>query len=364
MNPIANKIANWHYADGFRKDLTFDGGRSMILVAASAYNAGGMIGSEYNGLVVIDSDNNSIVLEKHLLESSGSAGPSRRQAAEFERIAGMTQWRDFAAWLKSTPGFKGGVPDIDEAYPTIPTVNAVVLKAARYRTVPGLPGEDILPVQLREAHDSPENGYEYPHRTRLDMAAFIAGHTSYRERYRDTHLAWNIKVHGADMSGKVEGGEARIDPALDELWTAHAEARYDELFWDACRDGIREYVDGEATTYPGTDQGDFAFETRGRQGGYLVLTEWRGNKMGFGGHDELVDMLLDMEPADLAALYGAIVCLDKDIQPERVFADNMAFLREKMEEDWADPDVAEEAARELGLEDWVHPSRAAAPAPM
>lgn len=364
MNPTANKIASWHYADGFRKDLTFDGGRSMILVAASALNAGGMIGPEYNGLVVIDSDNNSIVLERHLPESSGSKGPSRRQAAEFERVGGMTEWRDFTAWLKSAPGFKGGVPDIDEAFPTIPTVAAVVLKAARDRTVPGLPGEDILPATLREAHDNPGNGYEYPLRTRLDMAAFIAGHTSYRERHRDTHLAWNIKVRGADMSGKVEGGEALIDPAFDELWAAHAEARYDELFWNACRDGIREYVEGEATTYPGSDQGDFAFETRGRTGGYLVLTEWRGNNMGFGGHDELVDILLGMEPSDLAALYGAIVCFDKDIQPERVFADNMAFQREKAEEDWADPDVAEEAARKLGLEDWVHPARVSAPGPM
>lgn len=363
MNPLANKIANWHYAEGFRKDLTFDGGRSMILVAATAYNAGGMIGPEYNGLVVIDSDNNHVVLDKHMRESSGSAGPSRRQVAEFERVAEMTQWRDFAAWLKAAPGFKGGVPDIDEAHPTAPTVNAIVLKAARDRTVPGLPGEDILPAKLREAHDDAANGYEYPHRTRLDMAAFIAGHMSYRERYQDTHLAWNIKVRGADMSGKVEGGEERVDPAFDQLWAKHVEANGDELFWDACGDGIRPYVDGEATTYPGNDQGDFSFETRGRQGGYLVLTEWRGNRMGFGSHDELIDTLLDMEPSDLADLYGAIVCLDKDIQPERVFAYNMAFLREKTEEDWADPDVAEEAARKLGLEDWVHPSRAAAPAP-
>ena len=364
MNPLANKIAHWHYADGYRKDLTFDGGRSMILVAASAYNAGGMIGPEYNGLVVIDSDNNSIVLERHLSESSGSGGPSRTQSAEFERVGSMTDWRDFAAWLKAAPGFKGGVPDIDEPYPSIPTISAVVLKSARDRTVPGLPGEDILPAELRKAHDSPENGYEYPHRTRLDMAAFIAGHTSYRERHRDTHLAWNIKVRDADMSGKVEGGEARIDTAFDELWTAHTEAKYDELFWDACRDGIREYVGGDATTYPGSDQGDFAFETRGRMGGYLVLTQWRGNDMGFGSQAELVDVLLGMEPSDLAALYGAIVCFDKDIQPERVFADNMAFLREKAEEDWADPDVAEEAARELGLEEWVHPSRTSAPSPV
>lgn len=362
MNPLANKIAGYRYPDGFRKDLVFDGGRSMILVAASAYDAGGMIGPEYNGLLVIDSDNNSIVLEQHMREGSGSQGPTRSQRAEFDRLSNMTEWRDFAAWLKSVPGFKGGVPDIDQTEPTRPSLNAIVLKAARDRTVPGLPGEDILPEELRRGHDAPENGYEFPLRTRLDMAAFIAGHATYAERRRDAHLAWNIKVHEADMSGKVENGEAAIDPAFDELWAAHAEENWSDVFWAACNEGLREYVGGEASTYPGSDQGDFTFQTRGRQSGYLVLTEWRGMRMGFGSHDEFVDMLLAMEPNDLAALYGAIVCFDKDIQPERIFADNVAFLRESQEEKWADPEVAERAARKLGLEDWVHPSRSPAPA--
>lgn len=364
MDNLTHKIASYRYGDGYRKDLVFDGGRSMIVVAASAYDAGGLIGPEYNGILVIDSDNNSIVLERHLGEGSGPQGPTRAQKAEFERVSNMTQWRDFTAWLKSTPGFQGGVPDIDEREPTPPTLSAIVLKAARDRTVPGLPGEDILPDDLRKAHDTPETGYLFPLRTRVDMAAFIAGHATYRERHRDTHLAWNIKVHGADMSGKVANGEAAIDPAFDALWEAYADENYSDLFWAACKDGLREYIDGEATTYPGSDQGDFGFGTRGRQGGYLVLTEWRGMKMGFGSHDELVDMLLAMEPDDLAALYGAVVCFDKDIQPERIFADNIAFLRESQEERWADSDVAEQAARDLGLDDWVHPSRNAAPAPM
>jgi hypothetical protein len=364
MNPIGNRIANWHYADGYRRDLVFEGGRTMIVVAASAYNANGLIGSEYNGIVVIDADNSSVVLRNHLRSGSTGGGPTRDQREEFERISKMTEWRVFAGWLKETAGYLGGVPDIDADVPTAPSETAIVLKAASAGTVPGLPGVDILPPLLRAAHDNDDVSYRYPHRTRLDMAAFIAGHAFHRERHGSTYLAWNIKVHGADMSGKVEGSDAAVDPELDALWNKYAEQHGDSLFWDACRDGIRAYVDGEATTYPGTDQGEFTFKTQGRSGGWLVLTEWRGRDMGFDSRMEMVETLLEMEPEELSALYAAIVCFDDDIRPERVFADNIAQSRASVEEEWDTPEHAEAAAAELGLHGWTHPSRSSAPAPV
>ncbi|GJD90615.1 hypothetical protein BHAOGJBA_4157 [Methylobacterium hispanicum] len=363
MNPLGNRIANWHHADGFRRDLTFEGGRTMIVVAASAYNAGGLIGSEYNGLVVIDADNGSVVLLNHLRSGSGSSGPTRAQRDEFERVSTMTDWRDFATWLKATPGYLGNVPDIDDPRPTPPSEHAIVLKAANAGTVPGLPGDDILPEDLRAAHDAASVPYVYPHRTRLDMAAFLAGHDTHGERYGGSHLAWNIKVGGADMSGKVENGEAEIDAGLDALWGKYAERHGERLFLDACRDGIRSYLDGEATTYPGTDQGDFVFGTQGRSGGWLVLEKWRGRDLGFGSRAEMVEALLEMKPDDLAALYAAVVCFDRDIQPELVFTHLVAQARAAVEEEeWATPEAAEAAAMELGLEGWSHPSRAPAPA--
>lgn len=365
MNPIGKSIANWHHADGYRCDLVFEGGRTMTVVAASAYNAGGLIGSEYNGIVVIDADNSSVVLRNHLRSASGASGPTREQREEFDRVANMTRWRDFATWLKAAPGYRGGVPDIDDPVPTAPDEAAIVIKAANAGKVPGLPGDDILPPALRAAHDSPDVSYTYPHRTRLDMAAFVAGHAYHGERHGSTYLAWDIKVGGADMSGKIEGAEVRVDPDLDALWNKYAERHGDRLFWDACRDGIRSYVDGEATTYPGDDQGDFAFGTQGRSGGWLVLKEWRGRDMGFHSRAEMVETLLEMEPSELADLYAAVVCFDHDIQPEQVFAYNIAVAREAVEqEEWSTPEDAEAAAEELGLDGWTHPSRASAPAPV
>lgn len=77
-NHIANRIGNYHYSDGALRTREVDGITYKIGIA-SAYNAFGLIGSEHNGIFVLDDTNARVVLDRDTEEQRGYYGPSQRQ---------------------------------------------------------------------------------------------------------------------------------------------------------------------------------------------------------------------------------------------------------------------------------------------
>jgi len=354
MSGLNHRVGPYLHAEGMRKDLVFDGGRTFTVVMAGAYDAGGLIGPEHNGLVVIDADNANVVLDGHMREGSGYHGPSLRQKAEFVRVAGITDWKSFTAYLRSNPSYRRNtVPDLDRPVPDKPDEAAIVFKAAREGKLPGLPGPSILPAELVAAHDDPEVRYAFPLRTRLDIVAHLASHAVHGDYHGPSHLAWNIKVYDVDTSGRSEGFEP--DPAFDALWKAYVEKNTDLVFQEAAGDGLRTYLSGEASAYPGDSQGDFEFSVGGRSGGWLELVKFKGRPLGFRSMSEMIKTLLEMDEADLVGLYAGVACFDADIEPKKDMDFQISNYRQGKEEDWSNPELAEEAAAELGLEDWTHP---------
>jgi hypothetical protein len=70
------------------EELKF-GTRTFVLVLYGAYNAMGLIGSECNGIAVLDKDNRLVVLDEHCKIDTGYFGPSESQVREFDRIKAM-----------------------------------------------------------------------------------------------------------------------------------------------------------------------------------------------------------------------------------------------------------------------------------
>lgn len=81
-NGIANRIGNYHYADGALRRRSV-GGVDYLIGIAGAYNAFGLIGSEHNGIFVLDDTNKAVVLDRDTEISSGYHGPSQ---AQWERL--------------------------------------------------------------------------------------------------------------------------------------------------------------------------------------------------------------------------------------------------------------------------------------
>ena len=90
------------YAGVARTKVVKHDGRTFLLVLYGAFNAFGLIGSERNGIAVLDEDRLAVVLDDHCLESSGYFGPSSRQWREFERLQRLDAER-FLAFVRDHP---------------------------------------------------------------------------------------------------------------------------------------------------------------------------------------------------------------------------------------------------------------------
>jgi hypothetical protein len=66
------------------------GERTFRVVLYGAYNAMGLIGTEHNGIAVLDEDRMQVVLDGHFRQDSGAYGPTRSQAEEMDRICGLS----------------------------------------------------------------------------------------------------------------------------------------------------------------------------------------------------------------------------------------------------------------------------------
>jgi hypothetical protein len=77
-NGIANRIGNYHYADGALRKRNVNG-VDYIIGIAGAYNAYGLIGPEHNGIFILDDTNMVVVLDRDTEQLSGYFGPSQAQ---------------------------------------------------------------------------------------------------------------------------------------------------------------------------------------------------------------------------------------------------------------------------------------------
>ena len=81
-------------------------GEVLILGIAGAYDAFGLIGSEANGLFLLNETRGEVVFDEHLKASSGYYGASPSQLREFDRAQIMGP-DEFLEWARSNPRCRG-----------------------------------------------------------------------------------------------------------------------------------------------------------------------------------------------------------------------------------------------------------------
>lgn len=102
---IKNNIGPFMYADGALRRRTAEG-VDYIVGIAGAYNAMGLIGSEYNGIFVLDETNKNVLTDQEHPESSGYHGPSKAQWDALSRIMILSD-AEFVHWIMSRPRYRG-----------------------------------------------------------------------------------------------------------------------------------------------------------------------------------------------------------------------------------------------------------------
>ena len=76
------------------------GDRTFRVILYGALNAHGLIGSEHNGVAILDMDKVHVVLDNHAQESSGYYGASTAQIKAFGAIVKMDK-KEFFAFCNS-----------------------------------------------------------------------------------------------------------------------------------------------------------------------------------------------------------------------------------------------------------------------
>jgi hypothetical protein len=75
---------------------TFENGRTFLVILYAAYNAFGLIGSECNGIAVLDEDRKQVVCDEIAKSGFGYNGCTPKQNAEFDRVCSL-RWTEFQA---------------------------------------------------------------------------------------------------------------------------------------------------------------------------------------------------------------------------------------------------------------------------
>jgi len=76
--------------------------RKFRLILYGAFNAYGLIGSECNGILILDQDKMHVLCDEIEREGTGYFGPSSKQVETFEKLASMG-WDAFRSFVNGHP---------------------------------------------------------------------------------------------------------------------------------------------------------------------------------------------------------------------------------------------------------------------
>jgi hypothetical protein len=101
-NPISDCPQVGPYMGVQRDEQRKVGKKRVRLVLYAAYNAYGLIGSECNGIAILDEDEMAVVCDEIAKTDSGYFGATPAQAAWFDALMGMSA-QEFRAFVNQHP---------------------------------------------------------------------------------------------------------------------------------------------------------------------------------------------------------------------------------------------------------------------
>lgn len=189
----------------------------------------------------------------------------------------------------------------------------------------------------------PRAPYTFPHRSRRQMIAYLLDRRTYADHYTPFVFAWNVKAHA--VAWDRPAGEYELDPAYDAAWRCVLDSG--ESYgpeYQAFEDARREIENGEWSSYPGDDQGDWKFQFAGRQAGWIVLQNWRGWRIGGRDREDVADWLAEIDTPTLRAFYRGIRTADTDFTPAKA-SENVEYFLNAIRHEWEAEQKAEREAR-------------------
>lgn len=104
-NGIKNRVGQYLHADGALRKRKI-GSKLYLVGIAGAYDAMGLIGSEHNGIFILNDTDKRVVADRDCEESSGYNGPSQRQWDSL-KVLMQSSDKQFIELVKAMPRFRG-----------------------------------------------------------------------------------------------------------------------------------------------------------------------------------------------------------------------------------------------------------------
>ena len=106
-NPVALRVGPYHdQKEEHRRQVTFqteEGPRTFTVLMSTAFNAYGLIGSEVNGVVVLDDDRRHVLCDQMDRAPSGWDGPTPGQLVTFNTLTNPDNWERFREMIDNHP---------------------------------------------------------------------------------------------------------------------------------------------------------------------------------------------------------------------------------------------------------------------
>ena len=309
--------------------------RVFTAVNYYAYNAGGLIGSEKNGVAILDNGTQEFS-DMFIAASDIEQGSLFGQTAVMEILRDLNgDWGAFKEFLESRGEYRDNVYDVSEDYEVPDEGNTINLHALGFLDLKD--EKDLRTQEMIDVTNNPDVPYEFPKIGRVGIITELMNHSVHRDgHYGDFYLSWNVKMDmNLDDSGKL--GDYEVDSQFDEKWAEYMEENDSDIFYRICEDMARTYLENEYCTYPGNDQGDYQFGFQGRSGGHLVLREVDGNEIGFSSYNDVQNVLNELDDSELVKIYKVVKSLDADITKAKLgqeWAYQLNFVRQDLEEEW------------------------------
>lgn len=260
------------------------------------------------GIAILDNDNAEVVLDG----MTGPGGPdSPAMQFRFAHICAM-DWAEFSAMCRENERYRGGIADLDDAFP-IPAEGNPYRQAALGLRLP--PEKDTRSEFVRALSEDPEVPYTFPANGREGMTEEICRHLMFIERGGlKNHIAWDIRMNFSwNRTGRIRGGTP-VDGGHDYNWRHMVETEPDVTRM-AASEALAPYLESACFVL---DMEEFPcrFELAGRNKGFLTLKTFCGNHMSATRDVSIEDRLLRLNDAQLEGLWVVCRVLDEDLSRE------------------------------------------------
>jgi hypothetical protein len=293
----------------------FENGKSYLVVPYYALNAGGIIGSEYNGVSIIDVDRHGVVTDRLVYNQS----PEKRLDM-VNKIMAM-DWSEFANLCTTSKKYRGGFSDLEnpENGPGEPNLTNQIMAGIDVQK------NDEKDIRLDVSKKQEENADSefFKCKTRSEMMTYLLRHSFHHidNMYSPLAFSWDIKVYNFNETGDLgEENHYNINKDRNEEWAEYLKEN-ENIFYQACSDALSVFtdyrIDKSLSWRPlGVDDTpqefcDLEFSVTGRSGGHLVLTDWDGpGKITFNDRQEICDFIEELDDEKIAYLYHIVASVD------------------------------------------------------